>query len=252
MLRTVAIIQARMTSTRLPGKVLADLAGDPMLARVVRRVQRANSLDDVVIATTTEPIDDVIVALCEQSGWPHFRGKREDVLDRYLEAAVKYRAKVIVRITADCPLIEPSIVDRTVEAFRYHAPVDYASNGLPPLSFPRGLDVEVIALGALERAWREDTNPAWREHVTPYIYRHPELFRLQSVVNPVDRSDMRWTVDTPEDLALVRSIYQHFGHDRFSWEEVIALLEKHAEWASVNKHVRQKTVPGARSREELA
>lgn len=223
-----------------------------MLVRVVRRVKRAATLDDVVIATTTDPIDDAIVEVCERSGWPHFRGNREDVLDRYLGAAVEYRAEVVVRITADCPLVEPSIVDQTVGAFRDHAPVDYSSNGLPPLSFPRGLDVEVVAREALERAWREDINPAWREHVTPYIYRHPELFRLHSVVNPVDRSDMRWTVDTLEDLMLVRRIYQHFGHDTFSWEEVVALLEKHTEWASVNKHVRQKTVPGARSQEELA
>jgi spore coat polysaccharide biosynthesis protein SpsF len=241
-MRVVAIIQARMGSTRLPGKVLLGLAGEPMLARVVNRSQRAEMLDDVVVATTTKPADEAIVELCAARGWPCFRGSEDDVLDRYYRAAVRYQADVVVRITSDCPLIEPEIVDRIVREFLENGPLDYASNRLPPRTFPRGQEVDVVAFDALEVAWREDDNPAWREHVTPYIYRHPEKFRIRAVVNDVDYSSMRWTVDTSEDLDFARRIYNHFGHDRFSWQEVLAVLERHPEWLEINRHVVQKEV----------
>ena len=134
-----------------------------------------------------------------------------DVLDRYYQAALAREADVIVRITSDCPLIEPQIIDQAVNEFVSSYPdVDYASNGLMR-TFPRGLDVEVMSFGALEKAWLEDNNPAWREHVTPYIQRNPDLFSIHGVINEVDYSHMRWTVDTPEYLAFVRRIYDHFG-----------------------------------------
>ncbi|MDT7947017.1 MAG: glycosyltransferase family protein [Thermoflexus sp.] len=242
-MKTVAIVQARMGSTRLPGKVLQDLAGEPMLARVVNRTCRAKTLQEVVIATTTNTVDDVIVKLCEARGWSWFRGSEEDVLDRYYRAAKKYQADFIVRITSDCPLIDPEVIDQVVQEFLERQPeVDYASNTWPRRTFPRGLDTEVMRMDVLERAWREDRNPAWREHVTPYIYRNPDRFRIHNVVSPVDYSAMRWTVDTQEDLAFVRQIYDYFGHDRFSWREVLKVLEEHPEWLEINRGVRQKRI----------
>lgn len=242
-MKVVAIIQARLGSTRLPGKVLLDLAGEPMLARDMNRLARAETLDEVVVATTIEPADDAIVALCQDRGWPYVRGSENDVLDRYYRAAQAYQADAVVRVTSDCPLIEPQIVDRVVREFLNRQPeVVYAANTLSPRTFPRGLDTEVMCFDALERAWREDDNPAWREHVTPYIRRHPELFQSHSVLNDEDLSYMRWTVDTSEDLTFVRRVYEYFGHDRFSWQDVLALLEQHPEWGAINRHVEQKVI----------
>lgn len=242
-MRVVAIIQARMGSARLPGKVLMDLAGQPMLARVVDRTRRARTIDDVVVATTSEALDEAIVVLCRARGWLYSRGSEADVLDRYYRAATAHGADVIVRITSDCPLIDPGAVDQVVNEFVDAQPeVGYASNWLPPRTFPRGLDTEAIRFDVLERAWREDDNPAWREHVVPYIRRHPDLFRLHGIFSPVDYSGMRWTVDTPEDMALVRRIYDYFGHDRFHWLEVLDVLEHYPDWLDINRHVEQKVV----------
>ncbi len=238
--RVLAIIQARMGSTRLPGKVLLDLAGKPMLERIVSRCRQASTLDEVLVATTTQPADDRIADLCAAHNWPGFRGSEDDVLDRYYRAALQQQAEIVVRITGDCPLIDPEVIDLTVKKFLEHGALDYASNSLDRITFPRGLDVEVMSFNALTRAWHEDHNPAWREHVTPYIYRHPEKFRLLSVTNEVDYSHLRWTVDTPADLALVRKIYEHFGGDDFSWRQVLALLAQHPQWLEINRYVAQK------------
>jgi spore coat polysaccharide biosynthesis protein SpsF len=242
-MRVVAIIQARMGSTRLPGKVMLELSGEPMLARGVERVARAWTLSGVVVATTDQPGDEAIVELCAERGWSCFRGSEEDVLDRYYRAALAHQADVVVRITSDCPLIEPEVVDQVVQEFLDGQPeVDYASNIYPQRTFPRGLDAEVMRFDVLERAWRADDNPAWREHVTQYVQRNPDLFHIRGVTDKVDHSHIRWTVDTPEDLAFVRCIYDHFGHDRFSWREVLAVLEQHPEWLEINQHVQQKVV----------
>jgi spore coat polysaccharide biosynthesis protein SpsF len=242
-MRIVAIIQARMGSTRLPGKVLQDLAGEPMLARVVNRTCRATTLQEVVIATTTSALDDAIVKLCKARDWSWFRGSEEDVLDRYYRAAKEYQADLIVRITSDCPLIDPEVIDQVVKAFLERQPeVDYASNTWPRRTFPRGLDTEVMSIDVLERAWREDSNPAWREHVTPYIYRNPDRFRIHNVLGQVDYSAMRWTVDATEDLTFVRQIYDYFDHDGFSWHEVLKALEEHPEWLEINRHIQQKVI----------
>ena len=239
----VAIIQARMGSTRLPGKVLKDLAGQPMLVRVVNRTCRAKTLDTVVVATTVQSRDQAIVQLCERRGWLYFQGSEDDVLDRYYQAALAFNAEAIVRITSDCPLIEPEIIDKVVSEFLSHYPdVDYVCNVLPR-TFPRGLDVEVMSFEALKRAWHEDNNPAWREHVTQYIQRHPEIFRIRNVASEENYSHMRWTVDTPEDLTFVRKIYEYFGHDNFSWKDVLRLLKLHPEWLEINQHIQQKMVP---------
>lgn len=241
MIRTVAILQARMGSSRLTGKVLRDLCGEPMMARVVARARRATSVDEVVVATTTLPGDDPIQTLAEARAWPLYRGSPDDLTDRYYQAALRHRATTIVRITCDCPMIEPAVIDRTVAHF-FAQKADYASNGLPPRTFPRGLDTEVFSFAALEKAWHEDKNPAWREHATPYLYRHPELFKLAGLVNGEDYSAMRWTVDTPEDFAFVTKVYEAFGHDRFTWTEAIALLKEHPDWLAINSAIAQKEV----------
>jgi len=239
--KIVAIIQARMGSTRLPGKVLMDLAGQPMLARVVDRLRRAQTLDEVVIAASLEPADKAIADLCEARGWACCRGSQDDVLDRYRQAALQHGADVVVRITSDCPLIEPEIVDRVLGEFCGRYPnVDYVSNVLPPRTFPRGLDVEAMSIAALERAWSEAQDAASREHVTSHIYNHPEIFKLAGVSNDADYSHMRWCVDTAEDWEFVSRVYQHFGHDRFSWRDVLAVLKQHPDWQQINSQVRQK------------
>jgi spore coat polysaccharide biosynthesis protein SpsF len=248
--RTVAIVQARMGSTRLPGKVMLPLLGEPILTHVMRRASRARTLDEVVVATTGLPEDDPIVALAGSEGWPVERGSEADLLERYLGAARAHDAGVIVRITSDCPLIDAAVIDRTVGAFRT-GDVDYASNTLDPATYPRGLDVEVIARAALERAGREDLDPAWREHATPYLYRHPELFRMLRVPADDARDDLathRWSVDTPEDYALVERIFEALGRDDFTWHEALAVVEAHPSWSAINRHVVQRAVPPAAGR----
>ena len=241
-MKIVAIVQARMQSTRLPGKALLDICGEPMVSRVMTRCQRAKRLQGVVVATTTEPADDVLSQLCMARDWPFYRGSENDVLDRYYQAARKHQADVVVRITSDCPLIDPDLIDLTVNEFlRLQPECDYVSNGEPPRPFPRGLDVEVFHFAALEQAWREARDAAFREHVTLYIYRHPETFRIVPLPADRDYSDRRWTVDTPEDRELVLKLFEHFGHDRFGWRDVLAVLAKHPEWSEINGHVRQTT-----------
>lgn len=239
--RTVAIIQARMGSTRLPGKVMLPLLGEPVLTHILRRAERARSLDEVVVATTTLPEDEAIVELAEAAGRPVVRGSATDLLDRYLAAARDNDAEVIVRITSDCPLIDPELIDLVVDAFRAND-VDYASNMLRPFTFPQGLAVEVVRRAALERAGREDRDPAWREHATPYIYRHPELFSLHRVAADRDHAERRWTLDTPDDYALIERIYEAIGRDDFDWREALAVVEANPSWGSSNWAVVQKAV----------
>jgi spore coat polysaccharide biosynthesis protein SpsF len=238
--KVVAIVQARMGSTRLPGKVLMDLGSDTVLSRVVRRLRRARLVNEVVVATTTAAADDAIVLESERLGVSSFRGSEDDVLDRYYHARQEAEAETVVRITSDCPLIDPELVDETIKLFlNEHA--DYASNVLTR-KFPRGLDAEVFTAAALEKAWRDAREPHQREHVTPYLYEHPELFRLVSARGEVDYSFYRWTLDTTADLRLLREIYARFGnHDTFGWREVIALMEAEPSLTQLNSHVIQKS-----------
>ena len=238
-MKVVALIQARLGSTRLPRKVLRHLAGEPMLAHVMARTQRTAGLDEVVLATTENPRDDELAALCSERGWPCCRGSEDDVLDRYYRAASVHGAETVVRITSDCPLIEPRIIELVLAAF-HRGGWDYVSNTVERQSYPRGLDVEVFSFQTLERAFNEDHDPAWREHVTPYIYRNPEQFRIHTVSHTEDHSQQRWTVDTPEDFELVRRIYEHFGHNRFGWQEVLELLARHPHWLELNRQIQQK------------
>ncbi len=240
-MRTVAFIQAHMGSSRLPGKVLLDLAGSSVLSRVVARVRRFRRIDEAWVVTSILPVDDVIEKAC--AGWkiPVFRGSDADVLDRFYRAARSARADACVRITSDCPLIDPGVSDRVIRAFQEASPpVDYASNKIPQ-SFPRGLDTEVFTATALERAWREAKEPYQRAHVTIYLYENPGAFRLLPVTSDVDRAGWRWTVDTAEDLAFVREIYARFApRDDFSWEEVLELLRREPALTEINRHVIQK------------
>lgn len=198
-----------MTSSRLPGKVLMPVAGVPMLVQQLRRLQRCRSLDEIVVATTANHTDDPVVALAEAEGVRWYRGDEHDVLSRYLGAARESRADVVVRSTADCPLIDPEVVDRVIERLVERAPVvDYVSN-VVRRSYPQGLDVEAMFTDVLERTGRMARSSPAREHVTYFILRErPELFVTENVAAESDDSDLRWTVDTSEDLALVRRLYQ--------------------------------------------
>jgi spore coat polysaccharide biosynthesis protein SpsF len=236
-----AIIQARMGSTRLPGKVLLDIGGETMLSRVVQRCRQATSLDAVIVATASGPADEPIVFECARLGVEAFRGSEADVLDRFYRAAQRWGAQGVVRITADCPLIDPGVIDRVVRAFGRAQP-DYASNVLKR-SYPRGLDTEVMTLSALQRAWSEASEPYQRAHVTPYFYQRPGLLRLLSVVGEPDRSQYRWTVDTTDDLTFVRAVYRRLGNEgKFDWLQVVALLEREPELVEMNRQVQQKSL----------
>jgi spore coat polysaccharide biosynthesis protein SpsF len=239
--RVLAIIQARMGSNRLPGKVMKDIGGETMLARVVKRTKRAELLDNVVVATTVDPRDDVIVNECQRLDVPVCRGKESDVLDRYYQAALLHRSDTIVRITSDSPLIDPAVVDKIISAFLSENP-DYASN-VVERTYPMGLDTEVMSMSTLKRAWEEARQAYERVHVTPYIYENPELFRLLHVKGEADYSHYRWTVDVPEDLAFVRAVYHGLGNNEFvRWKDVVDLLEKDPSLAEMNQHVRQKAL----------
>jgi spore coat polysaccharide biosynthesis protein SpsF len=243
--RVVAIVQARTGSTRLPNKVLADLGGAPMLERVVERALSADRIDEVVVATTTHSSDDPVDALARSLGRPVFRGSEDDVLGRYAGAARSVGLRpsdVVVRITADCPLLDPSIADEVVRVL-VDGGFDYASNTLEPRTSPRGLDVEAFTVRALFEAEADDRDPRTREHVTPWLYRHPERYRLGRVDRAPDRSSLRLTVDTPEDLELVRRIYAAARGAPGSLDEIAALFDAHPEWRTLNAHVEQKRAP---------
>jgi spore coat polysaccharide biosynthesis protein SpsF len=241
--KVVAILQARMGSSRLPGKVLAPVLGQPLLAHLIQRVRPARCLDQLVVATTRLPQDDPIETLAHDLETPCFRGAVEDCLDRYYQAARQFHAGVVVRLTGDCPLVDGAFVDWWITQYRSATPqIDYLSSSLSQ-TFPLGLAVEVFSFAALETAWREDTTSAGREHVTPFLYRHPERFRLGSPVSPRNHSSMRWTVDTDEDLMFIRQVYEHFGFSTFSWQEALAIVRQHPEWVAINQHVEQRVVP---------
>lgn len=271
-MQTIAIIQARMGSARLPGKVLLDIAGQPMLARVVERARRAKSLDGVAVATTIDSADDPVADFCAGRDYPCYRGSLHDVLDRYYQAARLFKADFIVRLTADCPLIDPGVIDEVVRAFFGRAPtsdqpaasassprfaanlqipaqVDFATNRLPPpwhRTYPIGLDTEVCTFQALERAWKEAVQPYHREHVMPYLYEQDGRFRIRLIHHDPDYGTLRWTVDTPQDLELVRQVYARFaGRDDFTWQEVLALFEREPQLAQINAAVRHKSFTDA-------
>jgi len=238
---TVIIVQARMTSTRLPGKVLLPIAGRPMLAYQLERLRRCARAQRIVIATTINASDDPIVAFCAAENVDCTRGAEHDVLSRYFEAASRFHAGTVVRVTSDCPLIDPALIDRAI-ATHAAGDCDYVSNMIEP-TWPYGMAVEVFSMRALGEAQAEARDPAEREHVTPFIYWRPDRYRLRSLTMQPDLSAHRWTVDTPEDFELVRRILTTLYPRRpeFTMDDVLALLAEHPDWSALNRNVVQKS-----------
>lgn len=243
--KVVAIIQARMGSSRLPGKVLKDIVGKPMLAWVIERVKLAKEIDEIVVATTTDQTDNAIVDYCYATGIHFFRGDVFDVLDRFYQAAQFFKADIIVRLTADCPLLDPGLIDAVVAELQTKE-LDFATNRLPPpwkRTFPMGLDVEVCQFSALERAWKEASNSFEREHVMPYLYDVEGRFKISVLHADGEYGGQRWTVDTPEDLTVVRRVYEYFKDKKtFGWKDVLEYFLRHPELAKINGAVPQKTL----------
>lgn len=285
MMTSAAIIQARMGSTRLPGKVMRPLCGRTILGHVLTRALRCPLLYSVVVATTTQPADEAIAIESQRYGAQVFRGSETDVLARYYEAARAHQVELIVRITSDCPFLDPDLLARMLTAFQEHPtdsgrttnrnsgdarneeevhgpkacakpmealqerppaapPLDYLSNTLRR-TFPRGLDLELFTFAALERAVHEAVAPPEREHVTPYIYGHPERFRLSSFEQAIDRSSLRWTLDTPEDWQFIQAVYEALGPrgEMFSTEKILDWLQRRPELTRLDAHVEQKSMP---------
>jgi spore coat polysaccharide biosynthesis protein SpsF len=243
--RIVIILQVRMGATRLPGKLLKKVLGRPLLSYQLERLRRVQLADDIVIATTTEQQDDQIEAFCMENHVSCFRGSELDVLDRYYQAAKLYHADEVVRVTGDCPLIDPEIVDEVIRKHLDHVPPrDYTSNSFDIRTYPRGLDTEICSFAALEKAVQGAKLPAEREHVTLYFYTHPELFSLGSVKQAVDQSYHRWTVDTAEDLELVTKILTELypENPHFKTKDILKVFEKHPDWVNINAHIKQKKV----------
>ncbi|HYE49696.1 MAG TPA: glycosyltransferase family protein [Azospirillaceae bacterium] len=239
--RTVIVSQARMNSFRLPGKVLMEAAGKPLLQHHLERLGRSARADLVVLATTVEAVDDPVAELAASLGVPVVRGSEWDVLDRFYRAALAHEAGIIVRVTADCPLIDPALIDALLDMFAAAEPaLDYA--GIDVGVFPRGLDAEAMTRAALDEAWRRASLPLEREHVTPYIYRRPERFRLGGYRLPEDHGRHRWCVDTPADFELVRRLLETLLPDNpgFGWRDVLAVLRDHPDWPLINQDVAQK------------
>lgn len=258
--RVIVIIQGRMSSSRLPGKILADIAGQPMLQRVFVRTSRAATVTETIFATTTDPSDDPVAEYCDFSGIPFTRGSLYDVLDRYYQAAKQEKAEVVVRITADCPIIDPTLIDDVLNTL-LEGEYDFVCNRLPPpwsRTYPIGLDVEACTFKVLAQAWKSAKEPQHREHVMPYFYEGVELsavsrllsegvsprgFRIALLNHTTDFGDYRWTVDTPEDLEFMRQVYSRFnGRDDFTWKEVLDLVHNEPALMQINASVQHKTL----------
>lgn len=237
------IVQARMGSTRLPGKPLKNVLGRPLIDFLFERLRRVKLADAIILATTTNPKDDPLAAFCQRSGIPLFRGSEDDVLGRFFQAAKSIEADVVVRICGDCPLIDPNVIDHVIQRFLGASDKDLASNVIQR-TYPRGMDVEVFSFKALGVAAAEAQSPEQREHVTPYFYKHPDEFGLESVAYPSDESGYRWTVDTADDLRLVSLFLEELypQNPDFSLEELLACAKRHPEWSDINAHVQQKQV----------
>ena len=230
----LAILQARLSSTRLPGKVLKPILGMPMLLRQIERVRRARGIDRLVLATSDDPSDDAIEKLCRENDIECFRGNLNDVLDRFYQAAKAVKPDYVVRLTGDCPLIDPEIIDRVIR-HGIDGKFDYASNTIKP-TFPDGLDVEVFRFGCLETSWREATLPSQREHVTPFIHQQPGRFKIGNYAGAQNLSHLRWTVDETLDFELIKQIYKSLypAKPDFDTNDVLALLDRRPELKTLN------------------
>jgi len=233
-MNVTAIIQARMNSTRLPGKIMKAVLGRPLLGYLVERLRRSSRIGDIVLATTISPEDDPVAVLAQELGVKVFRGSEQNVLDRFHGAATTFGVRHIMRITADCPLIDPELLDRLV-AYYLSNELDYASNNNPP-TLPDGLDAEVFTVEALVSAHTHAALPSELEHVTPYIRNHPELFRTGNCSYHEDLSHLRWTVDEPEDFELVRGVIEFLypGNRDFRTGDILDLLRRRPELGAIN------------------
>lgn len=242
-MKTVIIVQARMTSTRLPGKILKEVMGKPLLEYQIERLRRVKLADDIIIATTENDTDLPIVRLCERLYIRYFRGSENDVLARYYYAAKQYGADTVVRITSDCPIIDPEVINEIINFYLDNtSKYDYISNGIER-TYPRGMDTEVFSFKALEGAFYNAKRDYEREHVTPYIYSQAVAGgRILNYPYKVNCSQHRWTVDTPEDFLLIKQIIEnlYINNKNFSLEDCLALLDKNPSWMEINAHIEQK------------
>jgi spore coat polysaccharide biosynthesis protein SpsF len=241
-MKVVIINQARMTSTRLPGKVLKEVLGKPLLEYQIERLRRVKLADQIVVATTTNDTDQPIIDLCDRMSIPVYRGSENDVLARYHGAAIAHQADVVVRVTSDCPAIDPQVIDQVIQLYVSEYPkYDYISNCLER-TYPRGLDTEVFSFKALDESFHQATEQLDREHVTPFIHRQTARYNLGQVSYFENHSDHRWTVDTPEDFELIRQMIEALYplKPEFSLQDCLELLAQHPEFILINKHIEQK------------
>ena len=244
----LAILQARTTSTRLPGKVLKPILGHPMLSLQIERIQRSKKIDKLIVATSNNHSDNNIENLCINIRISCFRGSLDDVLDRVYQTAMQYKPEHIVRLTGDCPLIDPQIIDEVID-FCIKGDLDYVSNCVEP-TFPDGLDVEVFKFSVLETAWKESLLPSHREHVTSFIHQNNERFKVGHYKNEVDLSHLRWTVDEPEDFEFVSQIYKELypQYPIFITEDILELINRKPSLLGINSHVERNM--GSKKSEE--
>jgi spore coat polysaccharide biosynthesis protein SpsF (cytidylyltransferase family) len=233
--KTVAIVQARMSSSRLPGKVLKEILGKTMLEHQLRRIQSCKAVDQIVLATSTDVSDDKIADLCAHKGFECYRGSLDDVLERYYKAAECYEATDIVRLTGDCPLIDPGVIDAVIEK-HFETGADYSSNVRPP-SFPDGMDVEVMQFESLKKVWELAKLPSEREHVTQYFHNHPQEFKMADYHNKTDLSALRLTVDEEEDFELVKQLFENLYPVKadFDMMDILNCLEENPGWSTINQ-----------------
>ena len=241
-MKVLVIVQARMSSTRLPGKIMMEVCGKPLLEHQINRLKGVSTADEIVVATTTNSIDNIIIDLCKKLNISFHRGSENDVLGRYYEASIKYKGDIIVRITSDCPVIDPDVVDHIINFYIKHKDkYDYVSNTLFRM-YPRGMDTEVFSFKVLKETHVEATKQEDREHVTSAIYQQPQRYSLCNVPYDSDESHHRWTVDTREDLELITLIYEalYYQNPDFSLGDILNLMESNPDWLSINAHIEQK------------
>lgn len=238
-MKILAITQARIGSSRLPAKVLKEIKGTSLLDMHLQRLSRSERISQLVVATTTEPASEKICEIATARGFAYYQGSLQDVLDRFYQAALPYQPDYVVRITADCPLLDATLVDQVINVAIDHQ-LDYASNGMER-TFPDGEDVEVFTFAALERAWKEANLSSDREHVTPYIWRNSSfkggtIFRSENIFCNKSLGDFRLTVDEPADFDVINELVTQLGFDR-GWQEYVSYLQKHPEIRAINEHI---------------
>lgn len=232
----LAVLQARTSSSRFPGKVLKPLHGKPMILRQLERIERSTTIDRFLVATSDETSDDELARICADAGMEVFRGSLNNVLDRYYQAALLHQPQHVVRLTGDCPLIDPEIIDAIV-TYHLDGAFDYTSNTIEP-TFPDGLDVEVCTFKALEEAWLKAALPSEKEHVMPFIHKRPNRYKLGSYISETDLSDLRWTVDERQDFELISILYDALypNSPRFTTKEILRYIEQRPELRLLNSN----------------